>query len=147
MRPDQARPVADRIRERVIVTDAGCWEWQGSRNADGYGRIWTGSKADGSGRNAHVHREAYEALVGPIPDGLVLDHLCRNPPCCNPAHLEPVTSRENTIARGVGGAADQARQTHCKRGHEFTPENTQRDRHGKRYCRTCRGDFSGRMAN
>ena len=131
-----ARPVLDRLMERVVETETGCWEWQGCR-VSGYGRMFIGSRKDNSRKAAQTHRLMYQELVGPIPEGLHLDHLCRNPPCCKPDHLEPVTSRENTIVRGVGGAADQARQTHCKRGHEFTPDNTYRDRHNKRHCRTC----------
>jgi hypothetical protein len=137
MRPDQAVPLADRIRARIVVTSAGCWEWQGCRDGNGYGRISVGSRADGTRRTTYAHRVAYGAFVAPVPDDLVLDHLCRNPPCCNPEHLEAVTTRENTVVRGVGGVADQARQTHCKRDHPFDAENTYRDRHGKRYCRAC----------
>lgn len=75
----------------------GCWEWTGARQPDGrydYGMFWDGTRA------VRAHRFAYELLVGPIPVGLELDHLCRNPPCVNPAHLEPVTHAEN-IRRGV----------------------------------------------
>ncbi len=111
----------------------GCWEWT-DRKAGGYGYIYTG----GQPTNARAHRVAYELLVGPIPDGLVLDHLCRNPGCVNPEHLEAVTQRENTL-RGEGVTAREARQTHCKRGHEFTDDNTYRrpSNPSWRICRTC----------
>lgn len=83
-----------------------------------------------------VHRIAYELAVGPIPVGLVIDHLCRNHSCINPEHLEPVTNVEN-VMRGESAWARNARKTHCKRGHEFTDENTIR-RNGTRSCRQCR---------
>ena len=109
-----------------------CWEWTGNPDGRGYGRAYIKRKP------WKVHRLVWTALVGPIPPGLTLDHLCRNPLCCNPDHLEPVTNRVN-ILRGYGPTARQARQTHCLRGHEFTPENiyTQRGRSG-RSCLACR---------
>ena len=80
-----------RLEERLApVTESGCWLWLGELNRNGYGRLSVG------GRRAMAHRLAYELLVGPIAPGLVLDHLCRVRCCCNPAHLEPVTVRENT---------------------------------------------------
>jgi hypothetical protein len=88
------------------------------------------------GRDWLAHRYAYLTLVGPIPDGLVLDHLCRTRACWNPAHLEAVPQRTNVL-RGVGIAAVRARQTACRSGHEFTPENTAYKRNGTRYCKTC----------
>src|SRR6266576_3456485 len=87
-----------------------CWPWQANRGR-GYGNVWI------AGRMYRAHRVAYELLIGPIPEGLTLDHLCRNRGCVNPAHLEPVTSRENTL-RGEGISANNARKTHCKHGHE-----------------------------
>lgn len=113
----------------------GCWLWTGSLTvAGGYGQFRSG------GRPRRAHRLAYETLVGPIPDGLHLDHLCRTPCCVNPAHLEPVTGPENT-RRGVAGMAQLAR-THCPRGHEYSERNTYLEprRGGKapgRHCREC----------
>lgn len=112
--------------------DEGCWTWTAARTRDGHGRFRTPT--------SHVlaHRWSYERLVGPIPEGLVLDHLCRNPPCVNPAHLEPVTAEEN-VARGTGPSAANAAKTHCPRGHEYSEANTRR-RNGRRHCRACDAD-------
>lgn len=108
----------------------GCWEWTAALKSSGYPNFWDGT------RNVPGHRFSYELLVGPIPEGLNIDHLCRNPLCVNPAHLEPVTQRENVL-RGVGFAATNAQMTHCIRGHEFTPENTYVTAKGQRHCRAC----------
>ena len=109
--------------EFVTKTDT-CWLWTGPRWG-GYGRY----------RHAQAHRLAYEALVGPIPKGLVIDHLCRVRHCVNPAHMEPVTNVEN-VMRGLAPSAVNARKTHCIHGHEFTPENTRPKPKG-RECREC----------
>lgn len=110
-----------------------CWPWVGKRN-EAYGRFMV----DGQFRPAH--RVSYELLRGPIPAGLQIDHLCRNPRCVNPAHLEPVTQRENGL-RGMSVPARNARKTHCKWGHEFTPENTRwtAGKYGTphRHCKAC----------
>lgn len=99
---------------------------------NGYGQI-----RPGDGRGAlRVHRAAYELANGPIPDGMQIDHLCRNRLCCNPDHLEAVTREEN-IARGNAPHMVNARKTHCKYGHEFSPENTLVTKRGSRSCRQC----------
>jgi hypothetical protein len=107
-----------------------CWIWTGYIKPEGYGEVHRG------GRKMYAHRLSYETFVGPIPEGLQLDHLCRNRACISPLHLEPVTSRENTM-RGENWSAKKARQTHCINGHEFTPENTSIRRNGSRRCRAC----------
>lgn len=113
----------------------GCWLWTGAtKNHNGYGAL----TLRGTPRSVILaHRFAYELLVGPIPDGLQLDHLCRVRHCVNPDHLEPVTQAEN-VRRGISPSAVQARKTHCKNGHEFTPENTYVNRNrNERVCRLC----------
>ena len=121
-----------RFWRKVDKTDS-CWNWIGAKGARGYGSV--GIVMLGGHRPAH--RVAFELLRGPIPDGLVLDHLCRNRACVNPEHLEIVTSRENSL-RGDCAASRNAAKTHCPQGHEYTPENTQYyAKERTRYCRTC----------
>ena len=105
----------------AIKVNGGCWEWQQFKDKDGYGQtfVWDGKKSI----STRAHRLMYELLVNKIPEDMVIDHLCRNRPCINPAHMEVVTVRTNTL-RGFGPGAYNARKTHCKRGHEFTKENT-----------------------
>ena len=107
---------------------AACWLWIGARDKDGYGKFgWPPRMA---------HRISYEFLVGPIQAGLEIDHLCRNPGCVNPAHLEPVTHKENMM-RGLGVGSANAAKTRCLNGHEYTADNTYRRPDGTRDCRTC----------
>jgi hypothetical protein len=103
-----------------------CWLWTGAKNPKGYGKI----------SQRYAHRMVYEALVGPIPEGLVIDHLCRNTSCVNPAHLEPVTNIVNLLR----GPNPRREQTSCVNGHEFTEQNTYIRPNGCRTCRTCGRD-------
>lgn len=126
----------DYFRERSTIDRAGCWIWGLRLDVKGYGRMtFRGSPG------YLAHRAAYEAMVGPIPPGMTIDHLCYQPACINPAHLE-VASLENNQRR-----QRSAVKTHCIRGHEFTPENTyaRTDRSsGRRSCRACNADAVAR---
>ena len=125
-------PVSDtRPTTGFVVQENGCWEWVGY-TIHGYGLM---GKYPHSKKNTRAHRYYYELEYGPIPEGLDLDHLCRNRKCVRPDHLEPVTRRENVL-RGVGPTAVHARKTHCPQGHAYTADNTHRYM-GKRYCMTC----------
>lgn len=122
----------ERWRQKANMgTPEVCWVWSGAPNTSGYGMLRIDRKT-----SQLAHRVGYELLVGPIPEGLQLDHLCRNRLCVNPAHLEPVDSRTNTL-RGETLAARQAAQTHCVHGHPFSGENLTVTRFGKRRCNTC----------
>jgi hypothetical protein len=118
---------------RVRRVESGCWEWQANVGLDGYGR-WYGNARKYETRQAH--RISYMAFVGLIPDGMQIDHLCRNRKCVNPMHLEAVTQRVN-ILRGEGFSARNARKTHCTKGHPFTEGNLYLVRGKFRRCRTC----------
>lgn len=126
----------ERFWAKVNKTDA-CWLWTGRLDTHGYGEVRTGGMKR---RRFHrAHRVAYELLVGPIPDGLVIDHLCRVRNCVNPEHLEPVTNAEN-IRRGETGRARGAQQrakTHCAQGHPYDETNTYHRPQGGRDCRLC----------
>ena len=130
-RPPQ--PPQKRFWSKVDRQDAGCWPWTGSTDIHGYGVFKV------QGKLVRAHRFAYELLVGPIPDDLTLDHLCRNRACVNPADLEPVTRGENVL-RGETIPAKNAAKTHCPRGHLYDAPNTYVDPAHKRVCRTCHRD-------
>lgn len=116
-----------RFNEKFIPEpNSGCWIWLASTN-QGYGVIKVG------GRYKPAHRVSFLIAGGSIPEGLVLDHKCRNTACVNPAHLEPTTIGEN-IRRGDNHYRSA---TNCKRGHQFTPENTLLLATGSRACRAC----------
>lgn len=134
-----------------------CWLWVGTRTLDGYGCF--GVNVDGADRRVTVraHRYVYERLVGPIPAGAQVDHICHNlaaeaglcrggdtcvhRACCNPAHLEAVSGKTNAL-RSLGVTAVNARKTHCVRGHELTPENIRLSRTRGRECQLCKQSYN-----
>jgi hypothetical protein len=129
-----SRPLTEDEREALFhtkyeVDENGCWVWTAYKLPSGYGRF------NRNRQSQYAHRWAYERFVGPIPDGLVIDHLCRNRSCVNPAHLEPVSNRENLV-RGVGFVAKHVAKTHCPQGHPYDEENTRVYR-GRRHCLMC----------
>jgi len=141
--------VKDRFMQHVSPEpNSGCWLWTGVIGPKGYGHGFIGK-----GRTRSAHRAAYELFVGPIPDGVEIDHKCRVRSCVNPKHFDLVPHRVN-VQRGIAvGEAGrdashkrQAERTHCKNGHEFTEQNT-RIWKGARICRTCkRIEFHRRAA-
>ena len=120
--------------EKIVVVPSGCHVWVGCRNGNGYGRVYV----HGAGM-CYTHRVAYEYARGEIPEGLVIDHLCRDRACCNPDHMEVVTNRENSL-RGDTHAARNAAKTHCLKGHPLSGANLYVNPKGGRrwrYCRSC----------
>lgn len=125
------RDVLARLNSKLIQC-GDCWEFRGCRDRHGYGRFGIGSKV------FLAHRVSYELNVGPIPENAELDHLCRNPSCCNPQHLEPVTHVEN-VRRGEAGKY-KVKNGRCKHGHDLTdPANVYVHTRGKgnRKCKPC----------
>lgn len=122
--------------EAKLDKSADCWLWTGALNRGGYGVV-----RDGDGRARILHRLVWELLVGPVPDGMDLDHVCRVRRCCNPAHLEVVT-RQINVDRGDYAAGKQ-RGDSCRRGHPFTPENTKSNGRN-RCCRKCANEANRR---
>lgn len=114
----------------IVDEETGCHNWPGAVNGDGYGLLERG------GRSMSAHRWYWIQANGDIPEGMKIDHLCRNPRCCNPAHMEVVTNREN-VMRGMSPHVIASRENRCMRGHEFTPENTIQKSCGGRQCREC----------
>lgn len=131
----------ERFLRFVHPLPTGCWAWTGAVQEKPPSPWNYGIFGYTTGRTCRAHRWAYEYFIGPIPEGLHTDHLCRNPNCVNPTHVEPVTKAVNTL-RGNSLATQHARQTHCVNGHEFTQENTYRwsgpGQPRMRVCRTCR---------
>jgi hypothetical protein len=124
-----------RFHASYTVRANGCWIWDKTLTSAGYGRFTIGYQSYGA------HRWSYQTFVGPISDGLVIDHLCRTPTCVNPAHLEPVTVAENNLRGETVLSTINKHKTHCIRGHEFTPGNTylQTSKYGvRRICRECK---------
>jgi HNH endonuclease len=120
-----------------------CWPWRPPVRPDGYGSFHR------DGRGVPAHRVAYELEVGPVPDGLDVDHECHNRDescpggpcahraCCNPAHLKPATRRANLLG-GRTVVAAHARATHCPAGHPYDDANTYVAPSGHRFCRACK---------
>jgi hypothetical protein len=115
-----------------IDETTGCWLWTGALTGSGYARM------NHHGKHVTAHRAMYELVVGPVPKGLDLDHLCRMRRCINPAHLEPVTRAEN-LRRGIQAGVNviNAAKTHCLRGHPLSGDNVRLETTGSRRCRTC----------
>lgn len=126
------RSVPDMLADRTAYEpNTGCWLWIGNVNVHGYGVL------NVDGKRQRAHRVAYQLEVGPVPEGKVLDHLCRVRCCVNPSHLEPVTARENSI-RGDSPNIRAFRAGTCKRGHPRTAENTYfHVKGGRRHCLAC----------
>lgn len=123
----------ERFWPKVVVTGF-CWLWAARKSDSGHGLF----SLSNHGRTVRAHRWAYESLVGPIPEGLDLDHLCRIRACVNPDHLEPVTRKENTL-RGFGVTAIFSRQDYCTNGHSLLiSENVYIRKDGTRQCRVCK---------
>jgi len=129
----------ERVLRNVTVRSDGCWQWLRHICDGGYGRLTA------NGRQGYkAHRFSYEAFVGPIPDGLAIDHLCRNRECVNPEHLEPVTWAENTRRSPITQQFVNSAKTHCPQGHPYDDENTYVAPDGKRGCRACRTEADRR---
>lgn len=134
-----AKSPSQRLWEKIDKRGSGeCWPWMAHVHRNGYATFIPQNK---DGVRVMVHRYAYEELVGPIPDGLTIDHLCKNRACCNPAHMEPVTQGENAIRGGGAKAGVAARRANaevgCRRGHPRTPEHAFKTPKGNWRCRTC----------
>lgn len=124
---------------KVLQDPDGCWEWVGYKTADGYGM--TRHQSFGT---RYPHRIAFLLNGGEIPEGSELDHLCRNPACCRPDHLEAVSHKTN-MYRGRSFSTKNLHKSHCPRGHPYTPANTYVDPRGYRNCRTCKAAATARF--
>ncbi len=138
-------PVLERLMRHVLPEpNTGCWLWMGTVVGEKYGQVRARVGKVWKMRVAHL--VMYETVVGPVPEGLELDHKCTVKSCVNPNHLEPVTHSVN-VKRGTSGDAVRRRAaliTHCPHGHEYTPDNTRhtvrKDGSKNRYCVACRKD-------
>ena len=127
----------ERFNAKYEVSESGCWNWIAGIFGTGYGQFRVGDKRIGA------HRQSYKIFKGEIPEGLVIDHLCRNIMCVNPSHLEAVTSSVNRL-RGFNPEHRRVKP-HCKNGHDYTPENTKLYAHRKgRTCLICKNIYAQR---
>lgn len=133
-RKGDRRPLLDRLMGRIEARGS-CWQWIGRLDVGGYGVGWVHDETQ-KGLSRKAHRLVWETLVGPIPTGLTLDHLCRNRACVNPMHLDPVSQRTN-ILRGEGLAARNALKVACPKGHPYDESNTRLEYGGRRVCIEC----------
>lgn len=141
-RPERVVPPEVRFSKFISPEPmSGCLLWLGGCDSDGYGIFRVSTD-----KQARAHRFAYERARGPVPEELELDHLCRVRSCVNPAHLEAVTGRENTL-RGLAITAHHALKTHCVRGHPLYGPNLFRRSDGARGCRLCSYDLRPKKTN
>jgi hypothetical protein len=131
-RPAWETPL-DRFESKVIPEpNTGCWLWVGATDRNGYGSF----RGEKPLINVKPHRWSYEHFVGPIPEGLTLDHKCETPQCVNPAHLQPVTLRENILRGSTNASAVNARRSLCVHGHRLVPSPFPSES-GRRRCMQC----------
>lgn len=126
------KTLLEKLEDKFLVGD-GCWEWTASKTGRAscqYGHVVH------EGRHLYAHRALYELLVGPVPDGYELDHLCRNTGCVRPAYMEPVTHAENMRRSPLMGSHNRTK-THCPQGHPYDERNTYRRSGGQRVCLAC----------
>lgn len=126
------------LSNKILVGDDH-WPWQGEIGAQGYAKAYI--YRDDRRVKAQAHRVVYELLVGPIPEGFVLDHVCEDTTCVRPAHMEPKTQRENLMRSTKTVNVINAAKTHCDNGHSFDEKNTYIDVWGHRACRSCKRDW------
>jgi hypothetical protein len=127
----------EKILAKHVDATSGCWEWKARKDKDGYGRTTIQRKT------YQAHRVVFAALVGPIPEGMTIDHLCKNKACVNPDHMEVTTVKVNVL-RSDNICSLNARKTHCPRGHPLSGENLYLYPAGGRGCRQCQRDHAAR---